>query len=88
MRPFFTIIIPTHCRAELLERSIDSLRAQTFPDLEIILVSDCTDQETSRVAVSKLTDLDVLSSAKARLGPPRVATAALNRFRRLCDFFR
>jgi glycosyltransferase involved in cell wall biosynthesis len=67
MRPFFTIIIPTHRRAHLLERSIDSLRAQTFRDLEIIVISDCADEETFRVAARKLNDSDVFIK---RGGPP------------------
>ena len=69
MRPFFTIIIPTHRRAQLLERSIDSLRAQTFGDFEIIIVSDCTDQETSRVATCKLSDSDVFIKRRGLPGP-------------------
>jgi len=69
MRPFFTVIIPTHCRAQLLERSIDSLRSQTFRDFEIIVVSDCADQETSRVAACKLSDLDVFIKRRGLPGP-------------------
>ena len=69
MRPFFTVIVPTHCRAGLLERAIDSLRAQTFPDYEIIAVSDCTDRETYRVAAAKLSDSDVFIKRKGRAGP-------------------
>ena len=69
MRPFFTIIIPTHNRAQLLERSINSLRAQTFGDFEIIIVSDCADQETFKVATSKLSGSDVFIKRKGLPGP-------------------
>lgn len=38
--PFFSIIITTHSRANLLQRSIQSLTRQPFDDYEIIVVSD------------------------------------------------
>ncbi len=78
MRPFFTIIIPTHRRAQLLERSIDSLRVQTFGDFEIIIVSDCTDQETSRVAALKLSDSDTFIKRGGLPGPARSRNQGLD----------
>lgn len=77
MRPFFTVIIPTHRRAELLERSIDSLRAQTFRDFEIILVSDCTDEKTFSLAGCKLSDSDVFIKRKGLPGPAESRNSGL-----------
>ena len=78
MRPFFTIIIPTHRRAQLLGMSIDSLRAQSFGDFELIVVSDCADEETFRVASSKLNDLDVFIKRKGPRGPAESRNSALD----------
>ncbi|MBV8124297.1 MAG: glycosyltransferase, partial [Paucibacter sp.] len=48
--PFFSIITPTHLRAELLRRALTSIRAQTFQDFEIIVVADAMDAATGAVA--------------------------------------
>jgi GT2 family glycosyltransferase len=39
-KPLFSVIIPTYDRLELLIRAIDSVRRQSFPDYEIIVVDD------------------------------------------------
>jgi glycosyltransferase involved in cell wall biosynthesis len=44
-----SVIIPTHNRASFLSRSIDSVLAQTHPQLEVIIVDDGSDDETSAV---------------------------------------
>ena len=38
--PFFSIIMPVYNRGKLVDRSIQSLRAQIFRDIEIICVDD------------------------------------------------
>jgi len=44
MAPFVSVIIPTFNRIELLKKSVESVRNQTFRDFEIIVVDDgCTD---------------------------------------------
>lgn len=40
MRPFFSVVVPTFRRPELLRRCIDSVRAQTFDDFELIVSDD------------------------------------------------
>lgn len=42
--PFISVIIPTFNRLELLKETVDSVRAQSYRDFEIIVVNDgCTD---------------------------------------------
>jgi glycosyltransferase involved in cell wall biosynthesis len=42
--PLVTVVVPTYNRARLIGETIESILAQTFSDLELIVVSDgCTD---------------------------------------------
>ena len=42
----FSVIIPTYNRLELLKRAIDSVLNQTFQEFEIIVVDDCSSDDT------------------------------------------
>ena len=54
--PLVSICIATYNRAQLLmERSLASSLAQTYPDIEIIVVGDCCTDETAEL-MSKVTD--------------------------------
>jgi glycosyltransferase involved in cell wall biosynthesis len=44
-RPFFSIIIPSRNRPELLRKAVDSVLGQSFSDFELILVNDGSDEE-------------------------------------------
>lgn len=41
--PKVSVIITTHNRPKMLQRSVDSVLSQTFTDLELIIVDDCSD---------------------------------------------
>lgn len=45
--PLFSVVIPTHDRLELLKRAVESIRQQSFPDYEIIVVDDGSKDGTS-----------------------------------------
>lgn len=44
-----SVIIPTYNRADVLGRAIDSVLNQTYEDYEIIIVDDCSDDNTKEV---------------------------------------
>jgi glycosyltransferase involved in cell wall biosynthesis len=48
--PLVTIVIPTHNRAALLARAIESVMLQSFEDWELVVVDDGSTDETSRLA--------------------------------------
>ena len=58
--PRVSIIIPTHNRAGLLPRAVDSALKQSFTDFELLIVDDCSSDETPHIV--------------ARLADPRVRT--------------
>lgn len=50
MNPFFSIIIPAFNRARQLERALQSVTHQEFKDYEVIVVDDCSSDDTVAVA--------------------------------------
>lgn len=50
--PFFTVVIPTHNRSNLLKRAITSVLDQTFANFEIIIVDDHSSDETLSIVRS------------------------------------
>lgn len=47
--PFFTIIIPTYNRSNLVTRTVKSVLDQTFEDFELIVIDDCSTDDTKEV---------------------------------------
>ena len=52
MSPFFSIIIPTYNRAQLIAKAIESVLQQTFSDWELIIVDDGSTDNTKDVVQS------------------------------------
>lgn len=56
--PSVSVILPTYNRANLLARSIHSVLSQTYRDLELVVVDDCssdgTEQELSKISDPRL----------------------------------
>jgi len=46
MEPFFSVVIPTYNRADILPRSIDSVLSQTYKDYELIIVDNGSTDNT------------------------------------------
>ena len=72
--PIVSVVIPTHNRAHLLWRAIRSVQRQTFPDLEIIVVDDCSSDNTSEV----MRTLDARQTKYIRHTERRGGSAARN----------
>lgn len=53
--PFFSIIIPTYNRADFIYNTIHSVLNQTFQDFEILIVDNCSTDNTQEI-VSKIDD--------------------------------
>jgi len=53
-QPTFSVVIPTYNRAELLQRAIRSALNQTFEDFELLIVDDCSTDQTGKVVESFL----------------------------------
>ncbi len=46
--PLVSVIIPTYNRAELLPRAIKSALNQAFKDFELIIIDDCSTDDTKK----------------------------------------
>ena len=70
--PFFSIVIPTYNRADLIGLTLDSVLTQTFGELEILVVDDGSKDNTAEV-VGRFTDprLHYYSKENAERGVAR-----------------
>ncbi|EES89362.1 glycosyltransferase family 2 protein [Helicobacter canadensis] len=53
---FFTIAIPTYNRANLLQRCLDSIKKQDFMDYEVLILDDCSTDNTIEIVQEYLKD--------------------------------
>lgn len=54
-----SVVIPTYNRADLLEKAVASLQSQTYKNLEIIIVDDCSTDHTFEI-VQKMDDSRII----------------------------
>ena len=67
--PVFSVLVTTHLRAALLERALQSLRAQSFQGFEIVVVADALDADTAAVCARLLRPADVFVKRNGAPGP-------------------
>ncbi len=56
MMPYFTIIIPSFNRVHVIDRAIQSILNQTYPDWELIIVDDGSTDNTKEILTPILAD--------------------------------
>ena len=49
-KPFFSVIVPEHNSSEFMRKGLDSIRAQTFTDYELIIICDRCSDNTAEIA--------------------------------------
>lgn len=77
-QPFFSVIVPTHRRAHLLERALKSIKAQESPaSCEAIVVSDVADKATEAVCNALLGPDDMFIRRNGPPGPSASRNVAL-----------
>lgn len=54
--PFFSVVVPTYNRADLISETIESFLSQTFKDFELIIVDDGSTDNTKGVIKKYLSD--------------------------------
>ena len=57
IEPLVSIILPTHNRADLLYRSIESVKNQSYPNWELLIIDDVSTDNTMEV-ISQQMGLD------------------------------
>ena len=68
-RPFFSVIVPEHNSAEFMRKGLDSIKAQTFQDYELIIVCDACEDNTAEIAkeyTDKVYEIDAKRCGLAR----------------------
>lgn len=51
-QPLVSIVLPTYNRAYLLRQAVESVLAQTYPNIELLIVDDCSPDDTSDVVAT------------------------------------
>ncbi|MDP2007817.1 MAG: glycosyltransferase [Rubrivivax sp.] len=76
-QPFLTIVVPTHQRAHLLRRTLQSIKSQSFTDVQVIVVSDVDDLPTMEACHALLGPADTFVKRAGARGPSASRNLAL-----------
>jgi len=80
MDPFFSVIIPVYNRAQALRRAIESVRAQSCQDFEIVVVDDGS-QDDPRSVVESFQDSRIHFISQPNRGGGKARNTAIDRAR-------
>src|SRR5262249_11921042 len=69
--PFFSVIVPTFNRVELLKSTVNSILAQRYADFELIIVDDGSRDETLEYLGTLGAKVSVLRQSNQGPGPAR-----------------
>ena len=79
MQPIVTAIIPTYNRAEIVGRAIDSVLAQTYPNIQLVVVDDGSTDATRAVLAGYGDRIEPIFQQNAGVGHARNAGIAAAR---------
>ncbi len=63
---FFNVIIPTYNSASTIIRAVDSIRKQTFKDYTLVIVDDCSTDNTRKVISEQIPEADTIMLTSKR----------------------
>ena len=75
-KPLVSVVVPTYDRPERLRRAVESVREQTYEDIELIVVDDCSPTPAEQVLSNF--DIEGLGVRHIRHAENRGANAARN----------
>jgi glycosyltransferase involved in cell wall biosynthesis len=80
MTPSVSVIVPTYNRADMLPEAVESVRAQSFDDWELIIIDDGS-QDNTREVVAGMTDGRIHYFHQENRGLPGARNAGIRRAR-------
>ena len=69
--PFFSVVIPTYNRCDMLRAALDSVRRQTFTDYEVIVVDSLSDDGTEAMIAGLNAPVRYIREKNGGPGPAR-----------------
>ena len=78
-RPLVSVVVPTHKRADMVERCLEALAQQTYAPLEVVVVDDCSPDETPAILERFRAAHPTMKLTLLRNEPQRGANPSRNR---------